>query len=81
MRNIVPRITLVLAALLLAKPARADEQPAAELSIGDAVILGVVEGVTEFLPISSTGHLIIANRFLGLEADAPLKDEIGRAHV
>jgi len=39
------------------------------MSIIEAVIIAVVEGLTEFLPISSTGHMIIASTFLGIHKE------------
>ncbi len=39
------------------------------MSILEAIVLGVIEGVTEFLPISSTGHLTIAEKLMGFNID------------
>jgi undecaprenyl-diphosphatase len=39
------------------------------LQIWEAIVLGVVEGVTEFLPVSSTGHLTITEKLMGIPID------------
>lgn len=40
-----------------------------EISIWQAIVLGIVEGITEFLPISSTGHLTIVEQMMGLSIE------------
>ena len=41
------------------------------MSWWEAVLIGIVEGITEFLPVSSTGHITISEYLLGMQIDAP----------
>lgn len=43
------------------------------MSIFEAIIIAIVEGLTEFLPVSSTGHMILAQGFLGVKSDEFVK--------
>ncbi len=43
------------------------------MSIFETIIIAIVEGLTEFLPVSSTGHMILAQGFLGVKSDEFVK--------
>ena len=39
------------------------------MNILQSIILAIIEGITEFLPVSSTGHLILGSTYFGIEHD------------
>jgi undecaprenyl-diphosphatase len=41
------------------------------LLIIKSIILGIVEGITEFLPVSSTGHMVVFENLMGFKGDNP----------
>lgn len=66
-------ILLVLAGPALALGAQSSD-PTLKLTVVDAAIIGLVEGVTEYLPVSSTGHILVASELLGLNSSQKAED-------
>jgi undecaprenyl-diphosphatase len=67
-------VVVIAGAIVGALTAAANDAAHQELTAVKAILLGLVEGITEFLPISSTGHLIVTQRLIDVGREPATKD-------